>query len=268
VSGAGLTLVQLSDTHIGPPGEKPFGTDTAANLRAVVARVRAMRLQPACFIVSGDLSSDGSPASYRHFQAIVDAELAPFGVPVLLMLGNHDDRVAFRQVLLGEAPASVSQRYYYTASVGDLRVHLLDSHVPGEEWGELGLEQLAWLDQELSVPSAAGHVVVVHHPSVPRGLPSPDDSLLQDSDAFEDVLTRHHDVAGVLCGHAHLSGFAAFAGTLHVVAPATAYLLDPSVQDGSRGYEGSGFNLCVVKSGRLTAHPVFLPGPQGELFRH
>jgi 3',5'-cyclic AMP phosphodiesterase CpdA len=268
VTDARLTLVHLSDTHIGPAGERPFGTDTAGNLRAVAARVREMGLQPACFIVSGDLSSDGSPDSYQHFQSILQAEFAPFGVPIFPILGNHDDRVAFRQVILGETSPVVTDRYFYTVALEGLRVHLLDSHVPGEEYGELGPEQLAWLDEELGVLAADGHLVVVHHPSVPRGLPSPDDSLLMDSAAFAEVLARHNDVVGVLCGHAHLSSFASIAGTLHVVAPATAYLLDPTVQDGSRGFEGSGFNLCVVQSGRVTVHPIFLPSLQTELFRH
>ena len=53
-----------------------------------------------------------------------------------------------------------------------------------------------------------------------------------------------------------------------MAAPATAYLLDPSIRDGGRGLEGAGFNLCTVRDGRLVVNPVVLPGPQRELYRH
>src|SRR6478752_6497868 len=99
----GTTFVHISDTHIGPRDAQPYGTDTGANLRAVAKRVEEMALQPACFVFSGDLSDKGSPESYEHLTQIVDEAFEPFGVPVLLGLGNHDNRVAFRRVVLDQA---------------------------------------------------------------------------------------------------------------------------------------------------------------------
>src|SRR5215831_18059882 len=101
-----VTFVHLSDTHIGPKGRLQYDTDTAANLRQVASRVRDMALDPACFIISGDLSDHGEPASYQYLRELFDEVLVPFGVPVLLNLGNHDQRVPFRRVFLGEIGAS------------------------------------------------------------------------------------------------------------------------------------------------------------------
>jgi len=263
-----MTFVHISDTHIVPPGQDAYDTNTAQNLRDVARRVREMALDPACFVFSGDLSNHGEPDSYRLLAQIVEEEFRPFGVPVLLGLGNHDSRLPFRQIVLGQADASdESEQRYYAEVVQDVKIVMLDSLVPGQVHGLLGEEQLAWLDRELAAGAPGGQVVVLHHPSLPRGVPRPDDYLLRDRDAFGAVVARHN-VLAILCGHSHVPTFGLFAGTLHVAAPATAYQLDPSIRDGGRGLEGAGFNLCTVRDGRLMVNPHMLPSSQRELYRH
>lgn len=80
--------------------------------------------------------------------------------------------------------------------------------------------------------------------------------------------TTGNDGLAILCGHSHVSTAALFAGTLHIAAPATAYLLDPSMRAGGRGLEGAAFNLCTVREQRLVVNPVFLPSLGRELYRH
>jgi Icc protein len=262
------TFVHISDTHIAPVGQQAYDTDTAQNLRNVARRVREMALDPSCFVFTGDLSNHGEPESYELLARIVDEEFRPFGVPVLLGLGNHDSRLPFRHIILGQADAAdESIQHYYSTTVEGMKFIMLDSMVPGRVHGFLGDEQLRWLDQELSEGASGGHIVGLHHPSLPRGVPRPDDYLLEDREAFGTVLARH-DVLAVLCGHAHVPTFGLFGGTLHVAAPATAYQLDPSIRDGGRGMDGVGFNLCTVRDGRLMVNPVALPTMQRELYRH
>jgi 3',5'-cyclic-AMP phosphodiesterase len=264
-----MTFVHISDTHITPPGEIAYDTDTARNLRAVAQRIREMTLVPAAIIVSGDLSNHGEPDSYRQLVQIVEEEFTPLGAPVLLGLGNHDSRLPFRQIVLGQADASdESIQYYYAETVGDVKIVMLDSLEPGRVHGYLGPEQLAWLDAQLAEGAPGGCLVVLHHPSLPRGVPRPDDYLLRDRVEFGGVIARHDNVLAILCGHSHVPTFGLFAGTLHVAAPATAYQLDPSIRDGGRGLEGAGFNLCTVRDGRLMVNPVALPSAQHELYRH
>jgi len=263
-----MTFVHISDTHIAPAGQVAYDTDTAQNLRDVARRIREMALDPACFVLSGDLSNHGEPESYQHLVEIVEQEFRPFGVPDLLGLGNHDSRLPFRRIVLGETDAADERdQHYYSTLVRGLKIVMLDSLVPGQVHGFLGEEQLDWLDRELAAGAPGGQVVVLHHPSLPRGVPRPNDYLLSDRSAFGEVVARH-EVLAVLCGHAHVPTFGLFAGTLHVAAPATAYQLDPSIREGGRGLEGAGFNLCTVRDGRLMVNPVMLPSSQRELYRH
>jgi len=263
-----LTFVQISDTHIGPRGELPYGTDTAANLVAVAQRVREMDLDPAAIIFSGDLSDRGDPESYEHFAEILEDHFTLLGAPLLLGLGNHDSRVPFRQIVLGETDASdESVPHYYSQVIQGVRVIMLDSVIPGVVHGNLGAEQMEWLDHELAAGAPAGCLVVIHHPSLPRGVPRTDDYLLNDRNELAEVLSRH-SVLGVLCGHSHVSTSGVFGGALHVAAPATAYLLDPSIRNGDRGIESAGFNVCTLRDGQLLVNPVLLPSDQRELYRH
>jgi len=261
------TFIQMSDTHIVAPGETVHGADTAANFRAVVAFVRGMNLDPAFFLITGDLCNEGDAESYTHLRRLVD-EMDEFGVPVLAGLGNHDLRLPFRHEVLGETSAdNEEERHYYSREIAGLRVLMLDSKVTGRIDGLLGDEQLTWLESQLQCPATAGDIIAVHHPCLPRGVPRPDDFLLQDTAALGEIL-RHHSVLGVLAGHSHVSSFGVFAGTVHTTAPATAFLLDPSIRDGGRAVAGSGFNLCTVRDGRLLVNAVILPGAQRELFRY
>jgi 3',5'-cyclic AMP phosphodiesterase CpdA len=260
------TFVHLSDLHIGPPGQPQYGTDTAQNLRDVAARIAEMRLDPAAIVLSGDLANHGEPEAYEHLRGIMAESFEPLGAPVLMNLGNHDLRAPFRQVFHG-IETHEGEHWYYSQDCSGIRFIMLDSKIPDRVYGELGRQQLDWLDAELQQPAAVGHVVVLHHPSIPRGVHRPDDYLLLDRADFAEVIQRHQ-VLGILCGHSHVATAAVFAGTLHLAAPATAYLLDPSIRDGGRGLEGCGFTICTVREGRLVANPVILPGLQRELYRH
>jgi 3',5'-cyclic AMP phosphodiesterase CpdA len=261
-----LTFVQISDTHIGPRGELQFGTDTAGNLIAVSNRLREMGLDPAAIIFSGDLSNDGEPRSYEHFVELLAEHFEPLGAPLLLGLGNHDSRLPFRRIVLGDGNCTDdSEPYYYSQVIQGVRFIMLDSVMPGLAHGYLGQDQRDWLDAELLAGAAHGSVVVIHHPSLPCGIPIPDDCLLSDRAEFADVLARH-SVLAVLCGHSHVSTSGLVGGALHVAAPATAYLLDPSIQHGARGLEGAGFNICTLRDGKLIVNPITLPGDRRELF--
>jgi 3',5'-cyclic AMP phosphodiesterase CpdA len=264
------TFVHLSDIHVVPEDAESYGTDTAENLRVAAARIREMELNPAFILMSGDLTGHGEPESYAHLKRIIAEEFDSIGAPVLLGLGNHDERVPFRQVMQGETDANDEyEPFYYAQWFDDLRVLMLDSKIPGRVHGTLGETQLNWLAAELSEPAPGGDLIVLHHPCVPRGVPRPDDYLLLDSDDLANVITRAPgNVLGILCGHSHVGTASVFAGVLHVAAPATAFMMDPSRRAGGRGLDGAGFNICTVRDGRLVVNSVPLPSSQRELFAH
>jgi 3',5'-cyclic AMP phosphodiesterase CpdA len=260
-----VSFIQLTDLHFPPrPEDRPYGSDPVGNLRRVLARVQEMAVRPCCILISGDLTDDSLPESYRHLQSALADMRERFGVPVLLGLGNHDRRVPFRQIILGETTAQdENERYYYSTRIGDLHILMLDSLIPGALHGELGSAQLAWLAAQLRDPAPGGTLVVLHHPVLPRGLPRVADNILIDADALRAVL-QSHSILGVLAGHSHVVSAAPFGGTLAITAPAVGSLFDPGKVDGIRMLDGTGFNLCTIRDGTLIVNPVIVEKEQAH----
>jgi Icc protein len=252
------TFLHLSDLHLVAPGGLVAGVDSMRQLQDVLARIRELDVSPAFVVISGDLSDNGSAESYEVVNGVVK-ELGGAGVPVLLALGNHDDRGNFRRVVLGE-DAGDPEPYCYSQSVDGLRVIVLDSVIPGQDGGALGTAQLAWLEEELHVQAPRGTLIVLHHccrlaapahhyPAfIPAGVAE-----------LEAIVARHRgQVLGVLAGHSHQANSAPFGGTLYATAPAVLCQLDFFAGERYVPIPGAGFNLCRIEDGQLVVHAELL----------
>lgn len=250
------TFLHLSDLHLTRPGQLVSGIDSLRNVREVMAYIGEHDIAPSFVVVSGDLSNDGSPESYAVLAGIL-AEL-PSELPILLALGNHDDRTAFGRVILGQEGGDGLTRYHYSQTVDGLRVIVLDSLVPGQDAGALGPEQIAWLDRELQESAPAETLIVLHHccrlAAPAHHFPA---FILRDAPALEEIVARHHErILGVLAGHSHQANAALFGGTLHATAPAILCQLDFFAGETYAPVAGAGFNLCQIQDGQLVVSPV------------
>ena len=254
------TFLHLSDLHLARPGALIAGVDPRARTRRVLARIGRLAIDPAFAVISGDLSDDGCAESYELVKGAA-AELAAGGMPVLLALGNHDDRAAFRRVLLGETDGNAAP-YCYSRRIDGLRVIVLDTLIPGEEQGEAGAAQLAWLEEALREPAPEGTLLVLHHCGRVAGPPRTIARfVLRDAAALEAVVTRHAgEIRGVLAGHSHQANSGEFGGVPYATAPAVLYQLDFFAGPELKPLPASGFNLCQLQDGQLVVHPVFVSG--------
>src|SRR2546430_913598 len=89
-----MRFVVLTDTHFVPRGAKLFALDPAARLSAAVQMINRDHPDIDFVIVTGDLAHRGEQAAYVALRDV----LAGFRAPVILLMGNHDDRAAFRAV--------------------------------------------------------------------------------------------------------------------------------------------------------------------------
>src|SRR5262249_43078129 len=130
-----LVFIHMSDTHISAAeGLRAHGADTPHNFRRVLDTVREMEVKPAFILITGDLTPSGRREEYAPVRSL-RPERGASGVPVLLCLGKEDDRLYFRKIILGEGEtADEWQPYFYSQTVGGLKVIVLDSKVPGENW--------------------------------------------------------------------------------------------------------------------------------------
>src|SRR5690606_9678284 len=149
---APAVLVQLTDMHLfDEPHTAMLGVDTEASLQAVLRQVGDDGLNPDALLATGDLSQDGSPASYQRLHAL----LAQTGLPVRCLPGNHDVPATLR--------AELGAWTDPVLDLGAWRIVLLDSTVPGSNGGHLGDDQLDLLSRAASLAGDRPLLVAVHH---------------------------------------------------------------------------------------------------------
>jgi hypothetical protein len=145
------------------------------------------------------------------------------GAEVVWVMGNHDDRPAFSEKLMGQAPSTEPQDRVYDWQ--GLRLIALDTSVPGFHHGQLTTRQLTCLREQLHTPAPLGTLIAMHHPPLPPPAPLMGIIELDDQEAFWDAIAGS-DVRGILAGHLHHITFTSSHGVPVSVAAGMCYNID------------------------------------------
>jgi len=253
-------LVQLSDLHLRADED---GGEPGARLEHAVDAVAALQPRPRAVLLSGDLADEPSHAAYEQAAEL----LAPLGLPLHAIPGNHDGRDLLR-AHFGPGPAPAGTRICFAVSCGPLRLVGCDSTSPGSAGGELGTEQLEWLERTLAGEPEQPTLLALHHPPVLTGVRSMDAIALsaEDSVALEELLAGHPQVRAITCGHVHTTMTTAFAGRPLLICPSTnsAVRLDLRARDDlpfAVSEQPLGFAVHALIAGRLVSHVQPLERP-------
>jgi Icc protein len=249
-----VLLAQLSDLHVCEEWE---GVDPVPRVERVVEAVRSLPDAVDGIVVTGDLSDDGSAESYRRVRRLLE----PFEAPVHVLPGNHDDRARLREAFglpgVGEEPIN------YSVEIGELRLVVLDSIVPGQDPGAYAQEQLRWLDEELGRGGARPTLLALHHPPLATGLPGWDAINLtaDDREALAAVVAKHPQLRAIAGGHLHRTAASALAGCPVLSAPSACLQALPDFGgDDVEFVDPPGFALHVLCDGDLSSQAQLL-GP-------
>jgi Icc protein len=259
-----FVLAQISDLHV-TTADDPIGgfLDTAPYLSAAVEHVNGLSPAPDLLLITGDLVNNGRPAEYARLAEL----LAPLRVRYVLLAGNHDDRTALRAAFADQPwePGPANLRGVVEHPL--LRLVLLDSVVPGEPGGQVGAEQLDWLDGVLGPSPTRPTIVALHHPPFETGIEHMDAMGLADAGALAAVIGAHPNVEAVVCGHLHRSITTRWAGTVALTVPGIAHQVGLDLAAGapvSFTMEPPAVALHVWRdghgAGRLVTHLSFI-GP-------
>jgi len=244
-----LVIAHVTDTHFGDSVREP-----AARNAAVMDHLLAMDPRPDVLVVSGDVADHGLPEEYVAARAWLDRWPGVLAV----CPGNHDVRAAFVAGLGIETRTVVE--------VAGVRFVLLDSLVDAVDGqridpGELGEDQLDWLDQRLA-EDRRPTFVVLHHPPTTISLELMDPIRLGDGEALAAVLDRHPHVVATLVGHAHTMATTLFAGRPLLIGGGVVSTVTADAEAvPTLWYDAPpSFALHVVEDGRVTTHWRALPG--------
>jgi 3',5'-cyclic AMP phosphodiesterase CpdA len=187
------------------------------------------RQQPDAVIFTGDTVQHGQPEEYAQLREL----LAPLEAPLYLIPGNRDDngalRTAFSDYSYLPEDGDVLN---YTIEDHDLRLVAIDSTSAGERKGVFLPERQAWLDAVLSEQANRPTLLFIHHPPF-----DVDDHYIggyrrpEEAAALTDVVSRHQQVMGLLCGHVHWPIERQWAGTSARIMPSVAIDLRKGVDE-------------------------------------
>jgi 3',5'-cyclic-AMP phosphodiesterase len=200
---APFCFLHFTDSHLPPPGEEVMGGDPTPGLAAALSDAAGRHgpgsPMPAAFaVMTGDLVRDGEPAAYARLRDMLDG--LPW--PVHMLLGNHDDRGAFRAAFPG-APLDDAGFVQQVVPSPAGTCLMLDTNAPGLPHGELCSRRLRWLAARLA--EDPGPVLLfLHHPPLEVGIPAMDGMGLRDADALWQVVAPHRSrIRHVFHGHLH-----------------------------------------------------------------
>lgn len=238
-----VLLVQLSDSHLfAEAAGRLLGMDTQDSLQRVIDRVLHEQPRIDLVLASGDLSQDGSQASYQRFREMTSA----ISAPARWFPGNHDEIPAMQAVCVG------SDLLESVIDLGNWRITLLDSSIPGAVPGFLSDAQLALLERALSEAPERHHLVCLHHHPVSIGCRWMEPIGLRNPEALFAVLERFSQVRAVLWGHIHQE-FDQLRGDLRLLAsPSTCVQFAPGSEEFQADTSAPGYRwLRLFDDGRL-----------------
>ena len=238
-----VLLVQLSDSHLFAEADRTLlGMNTRDSLSTVIELVRLQQPRVDLVIATGDLSQDGTLASYQLFRRLSEQ----IDAPARWIPGNHDEPQVMAQA------AVQSSLLEPLLDIGNWRITLLDSAVPGSVPGYLQDDQLQLLARALSEAPERHHLVCFHHHPVPIGCPWMEPIGLRNPEALFAVLDRFPQVRAVLWGHVHQEVDQLRNGVRLLASPSTCIQFEPGSEDFRVDTLAPGYRwLRLLPDGRL-----------------
>jgi plastocyanin len=200
VAKSDLFFVQISDSHIG--FSKEANKDVTATLQEAVSRINALPRQPAFLLHTGDITQLSKPDEFDTAHQVISSAKTRTG-HVFYVPGEHD--------VLGDNGVSYLKRYGKGASGGGwysfdyqgvhfiALVNVLDLKAGG--LGQLGREQLEWLERDVRHLASSTPIVVFAH--VPLWTVYPAWGWGTDDGALALSYLKRFGSVTVLNGHIH-----------------------------------------------------------------
>lgn len=215
----------VADTHIrgDDVATTHQGSAPAERLERIVREIKEIR--PDGVLVNGDLAwSEGTRADYFRFSEIVQS--LPETTPLVLGVGNHDHRGNLLSVL-GGVPDAKTEWLAAVVEQPPFRFVQLDSlSAPGEVGGEIGVEQLEWLEGVIDSGARLTTILFVHHPGESSSMGC------RDFDALVSLADRFPAVRAIVTGHDHAYGVRRIGSVDHIMLPAAGFSFEAESECG------------------------------------
>lgn len=227
-----IRIVQITDTHLNATEDGHLlGMKTLHSLRCVLNLMQAEESNPHAILMTGDLSQDGSEASYRYLYQ----ELKPLSAPSFWLPGNHDIKANMMAVVHG---TDASQRLIRTPH---WQLILLDSSVHGKVYGSLSDEELEFASRCLQERPDLHSLVAFHHHPIAMGSRWIDTIGVRNGQHALDQLAHFSNLRCLIWGHVHQESDQQFEQIRMLSTPSTCVQFTPGSSDFEVDTQSPGF---------------------------
>jgi hypothetical protein len=157
---SGFTFLQISDSHVG--FDKPANPNALGTLQEAIAKINAMSLKPSFMIHTGDISHLSQDKQFDDASQVIGST----GLPVFYVSGEHDviDEGVGKSYLARYGKGSSGSGWYSFDQNGVHFIGLVNvMNLKAGGLGNLGEEQLAWLENDVKGLSASTPIVIFAH---------------------------------------------------------------------------------------------------------
>jgi 3',5'-cyclic AMP phosphodiesterase CpdA len=156
---SGLTFLQISDSHMG--FDKPANPNVMGTLEEAINKIKSLPVKPAFIIHTGDITHLSKPAEFDDAQRIISQA----GLDVHYVPGEHDVIDEERKLYLARYGKGAKGAGWYSFDANGVHfiglVNVVDLKAGG--LGNLGHDQLEWLEADLKGRAASTPIVVFAH---------------------------------------------------------------------------------------------------------
>jgi len=231
----------LNNTHDALKNTLPFSC-----LEQLVNRIKSNNLPADAIVVSGDISQTGNAESYQLFKQLLEQ----LKLPVFCVPGNHDDPIVLKSVY-PNTPNELPSLHF----IGDDAIILLNSKLPGQEYGEISHAAMEKLDFLLQNNNHRQIIAVVHHQAVKIHSPWMDKIGLRQADKFLQTLAQYQNVKMLLFGHVHQEISSTHEHIQLYASPATCYQFKPGTAEMILDDKNPAYRyISLSEDGKITSH--------------
>lgn len=215
-----MKLIHLTDLHLMPPGQRLWGLDPFERLDLCLRDIERHHPDASFCVVTGDLADRGEIEAYELLRTRIGA----FGLDCHLILGNHDDRENFSRTFADRPHDEAGFIQFSVERNGRVFLFLDTLKGPPSSAGRYCPDRRKWLSGRLAEHAGKPLYIFMHHPPFEIGHPLMDKIMLEEPDAFADLLTGS-DVRHIFFGHGHRAVSGAWNGIGFSALPSTNHQL-------------------------------------------
>ena len=246
-------ILVMTDLHVTEPGVTIIGLDPVARLSKTLAHAARHHSDASHLILTGDLTHTGTRLEYQRLKET----LHDLPWPVSYLIGNHDNRAAFREAF-PEVPTDRNGFLQSILDLHDTRLILLDTVDEAAAVLHAGLmcpDRLAWLKTALS-ESPNPCLVFMHHHAFNTGFTGMDNINLANAAELRALL-KASSTQHVFAGHVHRTIHATIDGLAMTIFKSPCHQMPMMFGADSSSYsvdEPAGYGILLTDGPNVVVH--------------